>query len=208
MTITRKTCCIALTVSALATAQSQRPNKPSAQSLLAMEPYQKAFFAVADEIWEFAPMPDGANGLLVRIKTKDREERFTISHGVLGRVLGIVAVRNGQIAALGVACLSQDEEQIYYRMLVSGGPRRSENGWASSDPVATRHISQRFDFMSIAVTHGDSTLLVLQSLIRGQDHDTVESEYFLHHCPPNGGEYVKGWINGIKHTRTVASIEQ
>lgn len=83
---------------------------------------------------------------------------------------------------LAVECERADRKNLEYRMALSRSSSGPEN-WSLSEPLAVRAADNPFHTIGVGIPGGDSIMMTLQSLNRGEAKDSIETELFVNHCP-------------------------
>ena len=89
-----------------------------------------------------------------------------------GVYLGFVGV--------AIECEQPDRKKLEYRMALSAG---ASEHWSLSEPLAVRASDNPFHTIGVGLPGGDSIMMTLQSLKRGEAKDRIETELFVNHCP-------------------------
>jgi len=87
-----------------------------------------------------------------------------------------------RFVGLAIECENLDRKRLEYRMALCqsySGPER----WSLSEPLAVRALDNPFHTIGVGLPGGDSIMMTLQSLTRGEGKDKIETELFVNHCP-------------------------
>lgn len=195
-------------LSALILSDPARTPPPDHTTLFlgSMQPYQRAFAKHRDSLFEIAA--DEVRGFRVQKMGSDTAPGFLL-FPEMGRVTGIVVMSkkvrtDWAMLVLGLAILSNDETHVEYRMCNTGHVSPDPIKWACSEVLLRKPIAEAYEMMSIAIVQGDSTVLTLSRLTRGNDQDSLSTQVFVDHCPPNAGGISKGFAGVFRATGELA----
>ena len=150
--------------------------------------------ANSEQLLEFNSNSD-EDGLLVSVQSNGLPRSIVLdAGGHIGRVVGITSalevLRGMNMIVVVAASLSHDEDRVEYRMLVAFDMPRIDlvdsAKWGYSERLDSRDINDPYDGMSISFPGGDSVMIGLHDLTRGDGDgwdDRIESRYFVNHCP-------------------------
>lgn len=166
-----------------------------------MQPYQRAYADYRDSLYEI--VADDVRGFRVRKMSGDAAAGF-LMFPEMGKVTGIVVMskkirKDWIMLVLGLALISDDGAYVEYRMCNTGRVTPEAKDWACSEVLLRKPIADAYEMMSIAVVKGDSTVLTLSQLTRGNDQDSLSTQVLVDHCPPNAGGISKGFA-GVKRS--------
>lgn len=168
--------------------------------------YQIVTLKRGDDIWEFEPAANGANGVKARRIRGNKKTDFTIFAGAIGEVVGLTGTITDQkvnFIALGIASVSTDKSTIEYRTanVPLDDEATTESRWSRSEVLTDRPITSPFPFMGVWITHGDSLTFTLQNMER--DRATlIETHHFIHHCIPGIGVVYS--LDSFEHQMSVS----
>ena len=139
------------------------------------------------ETWTIRREKTGV-AIVVKSETGERLVRPPEFQGI-GNPIRVAATKleyaigpGGYLSFVGVAieCERLDRKKLEYRMALSAG---SPEHWSLSDPLAVRAADNPFHTIAVGLPGGDSIMMTLQSLSRGEAGDKIETELFVNHCP-------------------------